>query len=184
MRGNLFVQVMAGEWIPLQAYLIQAAAFFEIGGFDPLMPVSQDVDLSRRIALRGDFADTPAVVACIRRGVDTSTTDYDRLPFYSRRARENILNEPGVFARMRASAISSYWQGRIVRAYLTSMVWNLQHRRLMTAVSRAAFGAASCGLALRYSLAKDFWRAIVKSHQSETFRRGFEQASRRRESAQ
>ncbi len=178
LSGNLFIQVMAGEWIPLQASLIRADAFFASGGFNPLMPVSQDVDLSRRIALRGDFAESSAVVACIRRGVDTSTTDYARLPFYSRRARELILNEPGVFVRLRASANSSYWCGRLVRVYLTSLVWNVRQRRVLTAVSRMAFGMTGGGMSVRHWLARDFWRAILYNHQSETFKRGFDQAKR------
>lgn len=32
MQGNCFTQVMAGEWIPLQSSLIEAEAFFAVGG--------------------------------------------------------------------------------------------------------------------------------------------------------
>lgn len=179
IHGNIFIQAMAGEWIPLQSSLIKASAFFAIGGFNPLLAGPEDIDLERRMALRYNFAATHSVVACVRMSPEDSTTKYEQHPTASRRARENILNEPDVFARMRASANSSYWQGRIVRAYLTSAVWNLQHRRMMTAVSRAMFGATGLALAARHSFAKDFWRAIIKSHQSETFRRGFEQAEQR-----
>src|SRR5579859_2245977 len=52
LRGNCLTQVMAGEWVPLQASLIAAGAFFAVGGFDNTMPGAQDKDLLMRIALR------------------------------------------------------------------------------------------------------------------------------------
>src|SRR5258706_696371 len=56
LNGNCFVQVLAGEWIPLQASLIPAEAFFEVGGFDLRLSGSEDIDLCRRIALTHDLA--------------------------------------------------------------------------------------------------------------------------------
>lgn len=175
IHGNIFVQAMSGEWIPLQSSLIKASAFFAIGGFNPLLTGPEDIDLERRMALRYNFAVTNSVVACVRMKPEDSTTKYEQHPMASRRARENILNEPGVFARMRASADSAYWQGRIVRAYLTSAVWNLRHQRGTTALSRTVLGAIGMALAVRHLVAKDFWRALACRYQSETFRRGFEQ---------
>ena len=32
IQGNCFVQVMAGEWIPLQSSIIRSSDFFEVGG--------------------------------------------------------------------------------------------------------------------------------------------------------
>jgi glycosyltransferase involved in cell wall biosynthesis len=178
MNGNCFVQMIAGEWIPLQASLIQAEMFFAIGGFNPLLSVSEDVDLCRRVALCGDMAGTSATVACIGMGVESSSTDYVRAAASSRWAREKILSEPGVFARMRASANSNYWHGRIARAYLTSAVWNLRRRRVFTAASRATFGLTSFVLAGRHVCFKDFWRAVTQRYESEAFLKGFQEENR------
>jgi glycosyltransferase involved in cell wall biosynthesis len=178
MSGNCFVQTMAGEWIPLQASCIKAEAFFAVGGFHPLVLAAEDIDLCRRITLRSDIAGTQAVVVCIGMGVKDSSTDYARAAEYSRWAREKILSEPGTFARMCASASSSYWRGRIVRAYLTSVVWNLQRKNVFTAASRATFGLASFALAGRHILSRGFWCAVAKSYESETFLRGFQEANR------
>ena len=124
------MQVMAGEWIPLQASLIYAKAFFDAGGFNPHIPGTEDIDLLRWITLHGDLAETEAVVAAIEMGTEGSSTNYERAAQLRRWAREAILNESTVFARMLASATSSVWHGRVVRAYLTSVQWNLEHRRI------------------------------------------------------
>ncbi len=170
--GNNFVQVMAGEWIPLQSSIIRVDAFFSVGGFNPLLAGPEDIDLLRRIALHYDLAGTDAVVACVKMGDEGSTTNYDQHPDRSRWARELILDSSApLFNRFRTSATSEYWQGRIVRAYLTSMVWNLQHKRLWTAVSRAAYGFFNLVLAGLSTFTQNFWRAVLKPYSSETFNR-------------
>lgn len=176
MSGNCFIQVMAGEWIPSQASLIRTEAFFAVGGFNPLISVTEDIDLCRRIALGGTIAGTPKTVACIEMGEEGSSTDYARAAEYSRWAREKILSEPRAFARMRASATAGFWHGRIVRAYLTSAVWNLQHRNVFTAASRTTSGLAGFALAGRHILSQSFWRAVTRRYESETFLRGFREA--------
>lgn len=176
LNGNCFSQIMAGEWVPLQTSLIRSTSFFAIGGFAPLVMVSQDVDLCRRIALHGDLAGTPDLVACIGMGSEGSSTDYQNLAFYSRRARERILDEPRVFSRMRASAGASEWHGRIARTYLTSAIWNLQRRRLFTALSRGAYGLAGVALAGRHLLSPAYWGAVARAYDSVAFRKGFEEA--------
>jgi hypothetical protein len=128
------------------------------------------------MALHGDLAETQKFVAYIVRGEAGSTTDYEYHPQMSRWARESILDSPGVFGRMRASANSSYWHGRILRAYLTSVVWNLQRRRLFSAASRAAFGLAALALGGRHLLSASFWRASARAYQSATFASGFQDA--------
>jgi glycosyltransferase involved in cell wall biosynthesis len=174
LADRCFIQLMAGEWIPTGAYIVDARAFFAVGGYDPLMPGGEDIDLCRRVALRGRTAGTRAVVVCVGMGIENSSTDYARLPAHSRRAREAILNEPGVFSEMRGSAHNSYWKGRITRAYATSVVWNLQHRRLFTAASRAAFALMSLAISGRHLLAPEFWRAVARPYKSSTFSRGFQ----------
>ena len=172
LKGNCFTQVMAGEWITLGASFIKSEDFMAIGGFHPLVLVTQDIDLCRRIAFRGDLAGSAEVVACFRMGIGGgSSTNYDRASRYSRWAREQILNESGVWQRMRDSATSSYWYGRIVRAYLTSAVWNVQHRHGFTAASRALYGLGSMVTAKSHLFSSRFWRAIASKHESESFER-------------
>jgi hypothetical protein len=76
IRGNGFLQTMAGEWIPLQASLIKADLFFELGGFNPLLTGPEDIDLLRRVTQRSDINNTPAIVANVVMGETGSTTDY------------------------------------------------------------------------------------------------------------
>jgi glycosyltransferase involved in cell wall biosynthesis len=169
LSGNCFIQTMAGEWIPLQSSLIKAEMFFAIGGFNPLIAGTEDIDLLRRISLHSDIAEMQKIVAYIVMGEEGSTTDYERHPEISRWAREIILNSTGVFERMRASATTSYWYGRILRAYMTSLVWNLRRKRLLRASSRAMYGLGALILGRPYLLSAGFWRAVVRSYTSETF---------------
>jgi hypothetical protein len=112
------------------------------------------------------------VVACLKMGHEGSTTDYDRHPERSRWAREMILASTGVFRRMSASATSSFWHGRVVRAYLTSAFWNVQHRRLFTAVSRTVYTFYATVLAGLHFFSSRFWQAVLKPYRSQTFARG------------
>lgn len=178
LQGNCFTQVMAGEWIPLQASLIDSQLFFSIGGFNPLLTGPEDIDLLRRAALVSDLAETSHVVANIMRGEQGSTTDYQAHPQASRWAREKIIDTPGIYHRMRASAQSRALNGRISRVYLTSMLWNLRQKRPLTAINRGITGLSSmiqAGLGL---LSFDYWKAISTAYASPTFKRGFEDVAR------
>jgi glycosyltransferase involved in cell wall biosynthesis len=178
LQGNCFAQVMAGEWIPLQASLIDSQLFFSIGGFNPLITGPEDIDLLRRAALVSDLAETPHVVANVMRGEHGSTTDYRAHPQASRWAREKIIDAPDVHRRMRASAQSHALDGRITRVYLTSMLWNLQQRRPLTAISRGLTGLSSMIQAGPGLLSLDYWKAIPTAYASPTFKRGFENVAR------
>jgi glycosyltransferase involved in cell wall biosynthesis len=178
LNGNCFTQVLAGEWIPLQSSLIESETFFKVGGFNPSITGPEDIDLLRRIALLGDVAEIPEVVSFVSRGDLGSTTDYERSPEASRWAREDILDASGVFARMKASAHNPYWHGRIVRVYLTSLIWNAQRKRLLTSASRGVYTLLrllSAGVDL-FSI--DYWRAVMLPYASETFERGFKYKNR------
>ncbi|MFO7537727.1 MAG: glycosyltransferase family 2 protein [Chloroflexota bacterium] len=172
LNGNIFLPAMAGEWIPLQASLIASKPFFTLGGFNPLLQGPEDVDLLRRMALHHDIAGTEAIVAYVERGDEGSTTDYGQHPEQSRRAREKILDTPGSFARLRGSMSGAFWHGRISRLYLTSLVWNLRRRRLLTAASRASYTFYSLVLAGPRLLVPAFWRSLSRAYASPTFARG------------
>jgi glycosyltransferase involved in cell wall biosynthesis len=170
--GNCFVQLIAGEYISLQASLIESEAFFAVGGFASLHSLlggCEDLDLSRQIVRYYDMARTASVVTCIRAGDTGSTTDYANMFNQNRQSRERALNTPGAFARLRASASvspsrSSYWYGRIFYYYLASVRWNLRHSRLLLAASRGAFAMATFAAAGWHLLSADFWRGVLKPH--------------------
>lgn len=174
LDGNCFVQTMAGEWIPLQTSLVKADCFFAAGGFNPLIAGAEDIDLLRRMMQAGEVGGTTALVACIGMGQASSTTDAARHVNESRWAREKILDEPGVFQRMRTSAHAGKWRGRMARIYLTSTLWNLKRKRLLKATSRASFALLSGLEAGRYAADLAFWQAIFSRYESETFTRGFQ----------
>jgi glycosyltransferase involved in cell wall biosynthesis len=171
-EGNCFVQLLASEWLPLQAAWIEARAFFAVGGFASLVSLLggyEDIDLSRQIARCFDFARTAHVVASIRMGDDGSTTDYRNMFRQDRQSRDKLFSAPGSFARLRASANGSaprcgYWHGRIVYYYLGALRWNLQHRRLFAAASRGACALAGLAGAGRHVLSSDFWGAFRRPH--------------------
>ncbi|HRQ40420.1 MAG TPA: glycosyltransferase family A protein [Chloroflexota bacterium] len=178
LTGNCFVQIMVGEWIPIQASFIQAVPFFSVGGFAPLSSLlggSEDIDLSRMICHDFAMAFTPTPVATIRRGIESSTTDYSNLFDQLRQSREKGLSLPGSFSRMRFSAReagegSAYWNGYIVYLYLVSTFHNLfRQRRFFTALSRGFYAVAAFFLAGTDLFKLSFWRGIREKYISPSF---------------
>jgi GT2 family glycosyltransferase len=178
LNGNCFIQVMAGEWIPLQASLIESGTFFNLGGFNPLVIGIEDVDLARRYALSGEFHYLDEVVACIEMGLEKSTTDYAAAAQKGRAARESVLDEVMALRRMWNSADSSYWVGRISRAYFSSALWNLQNRSLLRALGRFLTGLLSMVMSIKHFFIADFWSALLHEHESRVFLDGFTKVGR------
>jgi glycosyltransferase involved in cell wall biosynthesis len=170
--GNVMTQVMAGEWVPVQASLILAEAFFEVGGYDNTMPGAQDKDLMMRIALRYEIAGTPTPVAGILRGVWATVTDYSTIPIKWRRSSDRVLSQSGIFRRLWASAHNAYWHGRWLRVYLLSALYNARVGRLFTCCSRLAAAAAVMLLAGPRLLSPDFWKALTRTHLTAGFEPG------------
>ena len=161
-QGNCLVEAVSAVWIPLQASLIRAEAFFAAGGFDPQTPVNEDLDLCRRLAFAGAFANTEALVAAILRGtsLDRSTNAALGLGL-NRRGREGILARRGALGRLRDSAgRSGFYHGRILHAYIGSVIFNVKERRLWTAVSRALFAGMAFVLSGRRLFEAAYWRAL------------------------
>ncbi|MDZ7319279.1 MAG: glycosyltransferase family 2 protein [candidate division KSB1 bacterium] len=157
IHGNIFPLLISGEAIPFQASLLHCQYFYAAGTFDPNIIGVEDRDLGRRIALRGSVAYMPVLVATIRIGQRGSTTNWKILAEDDRWGREKALSLRGAFARLCASPVSAYWRGRVSRAYLASMVWNLKRRQLFTALSRAVAGLA---FASWYWLSPNFWNGL------------------------
>jgi glycosyltransferase involved in cell wall biosynthesis len=169
LSGNCFSQIMGGAWAPIQASVIQARAFFEIGGFNPLISVTEDEDLCRRTAYHGEFANTAQVVACLFRGQSWNTSSsYLRASEDVKYSRDLILSKPGVFQRLRASADSSYWYGRILRVYLSTIIWNLKKKQLYTALSRMLYSLGVAVLSVPRIFARDYWAGLRAYHVPET----------------
>jgi glycosyltransferase involved in cell wall biosynthesis len=159
LDGNIFALLVAGEGLPLQASLLRAECFFETGGFDcaPSVIGVEDRDLGRRLALRGAIAHVPEVVAQVRIGLEGSTTQWTALAERDRWGREKALNCQSALRRLRCSADSGYWRGRVSRAYAASAVWNLKRLDAFTASSRLA---ASLFLAAPFVFSAAFWRGL------------------------
>jgi glycosyltransferase involved in cell wall biosynthesis len=168
LHGNCFTQVMAGEWIPPGASLISTELFFKVGGYQHDIHYSEDVDLSRRIALEGEFEGISHQVACFEMGPG-DTTSYENIDKRYLWGREQILNLPNVYHRLHDSASSSYWYGRIVRLYLTSALWNLENRKISAAASRTLYGLLSLMRSPQHVVKRNFWSAILKFYQSPSF---------------
>jgi hypothetical protein len=165
---------MAGEWIPLQSSMIAAELFFQTGGFSPSLAATEDIDLCRRIALHGDFDFTEKVVACVGMGEESSTTNYSRSKSAARDSREKILDQPGVFNRLRDSAKTNSLTGRVVRIYLTSALWNLKNQNFTQAISRLGFALLSFLYSGKSIFRAGYWQAIFNPYTSDTFLCGFQ----------
>lgn len=176
-EGNVLAQAMAGEWLPLQASVIDMQTFFAAGGFDPHALYADDNDLCRRLALTGTVVCLPALVAGVALGQTNSTSD----PVLRRQrgwaTREHVLDDRRCFARMRSSATEGYWQGRVVRCYLTSAWWNARRGQGLRALSRVGGAGAALLLAAPHWLAPRFWRAVARAYDNPTFARGLSESS-------
>jgi glycosyltransferase involved in cell wall biosynthesis len=173
LNPNCFLQTMAGEWIPLQSSLIHHSRFHQVGGFNPLIPGIEDVDLARRMSLHFDFFGNGELVSGVELGAANSTTNQSQARLEGRGARELILNEAGVSERLWRSAHNGFWRGRTVRLFLTSAVWNLSHKRFFTAGSRLVYGMIVLLPSVMTSLfSRQFWSAIAGPYESEAFSRG------------
>jgi len=159
INGNIFALLVSGEGLPFQASLLKAERFFAAGGFDPtpILIGVEDRDLGRRLALIDTIAYTPVIVAQVRIGEQGSSTNWSILAEGDRWGREKALQAQGAFGRLCASASSSYWRGRVSRAYFASMVWNLKHRNLLLATSRFSAGLAMMGV---HIFSPSYWRGL------------------------
>jgi len=165
LNGNCFAQILGGAWAPIQTSVVRAEVFFAVGGYDPAICGTEDLDLCTRIALRGAFANTPSPVACLLRGDTWNTsTNYLRAPDDIRYSRDRVLSESGAFKRMRESADTAYWYGRILRVYLSVVQPNLRHKKLFTALSRIVAAVVWFAMAGTNIVSPDFWEGARASH--------------------
>jgi glycosyltransferase involved in cell wall biosynthesis len=165
LNGRCFAQVLGGAWAPIQSSIIKADAFFEVGGFNPQIIGTEDLDLTSRIARIGEFANTKTSVACLYRGDLWSTsTDYSRAPADIRRSRDEVLDKRGTYSLLRNTADSAYWHGRIVRVYMSTITWNLQQGRYLKAFGRGLSTALSTLQAGGALFSRQFWSGVQADH--------------------
>lgn len=170
--GNCCIQMMAWEWLPLQASLISSESFFAVDGFASLPSLGggfEDIHLSRQISLYYDMARTEKVVTAIRIGDVSSTTNYVTMFHQNRQSREKTITARHAFQRMVSSAKSSpaqskYWFGKVIYYYMASMNWNLRDKQFFSAASRAACLLAGFGLAGTRLFSPEFWRGVIHPH--------------------
>ena len=174
LSGNCFVQVMASEWLPLQASLIRADAFWAVGGFAPLHSLLggyEDIDLLRMIAYEGEISGTQQIVSNIRSGDQSSTTDYANMNNQNRQSREKLLAAPQALSRLRRAVMetnnTAYWHGRIFYYYLASIIWNWHQGRLWLSISRTVHALTSAALAGPAILSPSFWQALTRPHHNQ-----------------
>jgi glycosyltransferase involved in cell wall biosynthesis len=161
LDGNCAVRLLAGAYLLIGSYFVRSDAFFAAGGFDRSFGGSEDVHLPIRLALAGDFARIPAPIVAILRGLHWSTsTDYSKAVEENRLIRDAALDLPGAFGRLRASADSPYWKGRLVHAYGSSCLLSWRYRRPFKFLSRSLHASAVL-LASGPALANgSFWRGV------------------------
>ena len=170
--GNCSIQMMAWEWLPLQASLIASDAFYKVDGFESLPSLGggfEDVHLSRQISLHYDMAGIEEIVTTIRIGDVSSTTNYVTMFDQNRHSREKTIGSHQAFRRLIDSAKANfsqpnYWFGKVIYYYMASMKWNLKTKHFITAASRGTrvlAGLASAGTCL---LTSGFWHGVIHPH--------------------
>lgn len=161
VSGDVFVHVMEGPWIPLQASLIRIDSFFKAGGFDQRLVGLEQKDLTRRVARIGVFAGVSHTVTCVIQDRKNSTSDHTLSKTYSVWSRDNILGESGSFRRMLSSAKTPCLRGKMVRAYLTCILWQVRKRNPVEVFCRSCSAAASMTLSFTGLFSRDFWRELL-----------------------
>lgn len=157
LNGNIFALLVVGEGLPFQASLVNTEKFFKAGAFDPTIVGVEDRDLGRRIALIGEIAHVGTITAEIRIGQQGSTTNWAILAEDDRWGREKALNASNAFHRLHKSASSSYWRGRVTRAYFASTVWNVRRKNWLIALSRLLASVSFSGVSIFH---KDYWQGL------------------------
>lgn len=156
LTGNISAWLVAGESIPLQSSMFHTSVFYDAGEFDVYFTGAQDRDLERRISTRCQVSNTQKIVAQIRVGKTKSSTDWSKLKEFDRWGREKAFDQLNAFPAIRESARGNkHLQGRVGRAYLASVVWNISRGHYLRAASRLLSCGAFC---LPNILYPSFWK--------------------------
>jgi len=173
-KGNCYLNLIAWEWLPLQASIVDARAFHKVGGFATLESLKggfEDIDLTRQVALHYDFTGISKLLAVIRSGNLGSTTNYTDMFAQNRQSRERNLDQPGSYQRLISSArdnhsAQGYWYAKAVYYLLVSAILNFRLGRYSVSTIRLWHAIAGTLAAGKYLLQTDFWKAVSKPHYS------------------
>lgn len=177
-KGNCFLNLISWEWLPLQASIVEAEAFFNVGGFATLESLKggfEDIHLTRQIALYYEFMNMSKLVAVIRSGENGSTTNYRDMFIQNWQSREKSIEVPGSHERLISSAQNNkdgqaYWYGKIVYYFLGSALRNFKANRFSSAGRRAFQALMSLLVARRFLFQGHFWHGVTKPHYSRVWR--------------
>lgn len=163
--GNCFIEVMTETWIPIQASLIEAQTFFNVGGFDHEYVGTEDLNLLRHISLMHNLVHTSENIACMQRGcARKSETEYSVGWYYIAKGRDTLLAHENALPRLLNSAgKSAYLHGLVLRNYKQATLFNLRRHHWLTAMSRFSTGIKSWMKSLKYMFTKDYWQAVLGS---------------------
>jgi glycosyltransferase involved in cell wall biosynthesis len=165
LSGNCFAQIMGGAWVPIQSSIVSTKVFFQLGGFNPHILVTEDLDLCRRFSYVSEFATTRETVACLLRGESWSTSsNYNKATENTKKSRDCVLSESAAFTRLMSSARTPYWFGRILRVYLSTINWNIRQFHLFTAMSRFIYTCLVLFKSNRHLLSREFWAGMKADH--------------------
>lgn len=155
VTGNLFGLMVAGETLSLMQSLIRRDAFMRVGGFDPLLTVSEERDLACRILAESDVERTDHFISTVRVG-EGSTTDWTKIGQSHRYVRRKAIQMRGATQRI-VSAIRDNPAiiGRIFRAYLAAAVDCARHGEVLQATSILVSGIRVAGSSVVHSR---FWQ--------------------------
>jgi glycosyltransferase involved in cell wall biosynthesis len=169
VEGACLGPILGGAWAPLQASMIKAETFFAVGGFDPEIVGTEDLDLSRRVALVGDFATTTHPIGCLLRGRSWNTsTDYERAPWDTLRSREKVISDPRSFSRLATSTREAYWRGRILRVYLSLVRFHARQNRYWLAFGRSLAACRWIAVSGKHLLSTAMWKGLRSDHPPNT----------------
>ena len=163
LAGNTSALWAVGEVLVMSQCLIRREAFAAVGGFDPLIRISEDRDLIYRLSMVGATVSADRVVACIRVACGpgsafASDNTADNIAKWSRRVRERAFDAPGALPRLRDSVQANpFLRGRLCRNYVYSAVLNVIDRRFLVAVARLT---SALGIAGFHLFQISFWRGV------------------------
>jgi len=177
VNGNLFAHSAVGDAFHLSASLIRRDIFFQVGGFDPTINTSEDIDLQWKVARLGEIRGTLEIVAGIRVGVwGGTTTNWSKKTKDTRIVRERALNSAGAFTKMWNSVGGDInLRGRCCRAYLISGILNLAEFKFALALSRFIFGLLMANIFvfwpsfLRGLFSRSHWHKNEKNREEQHY---------------
>lgn len=166
ISGNCFAQIVGGVWLPTMITFVKNDLFHAVGSFNPRFDLnSEDIDLWGRVAAQGEFTNIPENLSILWResGGGSASHRVNAAPEYNRRARDAALSAPGAFKRLRTSVRTPYWNGRVLRAYVTTAIWRLRRREYIHVLGRAVLVVAWLIVSIKSLISAEFWHAL-KAH--------------------